>query len=190
MSSQDQDTGVRGGRSWRTPTAVNGGPRGVPDNGSTCRRACLPATDISGTSPSHPGEDIALSPRPWKVWQRRLQQADGPFLTSPGRPSPSKVPRRHGGSPLTTGQVCRKNRSDASSLLPRKLSKNPGTREGRVTQACRRPPLGRRGGEKTGCAPPRCASQQLRQALRAPRRGVGGKTARHKVLESQAMTSS
>ena len=122
--------------------------------------------------------------------QRRLQQADGPFLTFPGSPSPSKVRRRQGGSPLTTGRVCRKNRSDASSLLPRKLSKNPGTWEGRVTQARRQPPLGRRGGEKTGCAPPRCSSQQLRQVLRAPRRGVGGKTARHKVLESQAMTSS
>lgn len=55
--------------------------------------------------PSRPGEDVAPSPRPWKVRQRRLQQADGPFLTSP---------------PLTTAQVCRKNCSDASSLLPRK----------------------------------------------------------------------
>ena len=108
----------------------------------------------------------------------------------PGSPNPSKVRRRQGGSPLATGRVCRKNRSGASSLLPRKLSKNPGTREGRVTQARRQPPLGRRGGEKTGCAPPRCSSQQLRQVLRAPRRGVGGKTACHKVLESQAMTSS
>lgn len=85
---------------------------------------------------------------------------------------------RHGGSPLTTGQVCRKNCSDASSLLPRKLSKNPGAREGCVTQACQRPPLGRRA-ENT-CVPPRGSSQQLRQVLRAPRRAEGGGTTRSK----------
>lgn len=138
---------------------------------------------IAPVRPLPPGRGRRSSPRPWKVGQRRLQQADR-------SPSPSRVPRRHGGSPPTAGQVCRKNRSGASSLPPRKFSENPGTREGRVTQACRWPPLGRSGGEKTGCAPPRRASQQLRQAPRAPRWGVGGKAARHKVLESQAMTSS
>ena len=72
-----------------------------------------------------PGEDMAPSPHPWKVGA----EAENHFLTSPGTPRPSKVPRRHGCSPLTTGQVCRKNCSDTSSLLPKNLSKTLGHRK-------------------------------------------------------------
>ena len=62
-------------------------------------------------------------------WQRWLQQADNTFLTSLGTPSPSKVPQRHGCSPLRTGQVRWKNHPDASSLLLKNLSKTLGPRK-------------------------------------------------------------
>ena len=75
-------------------TGAGAGARG--ESARITQPAAEHASQQLWSVPSHPGKDVAPSPRPWKVGQRRLQQADGPFLTSPGTPSSSRVPQDTG----------------------------------------------------------------------------------------------
>lgn len=168
------------GRAWgghRESTAEAHAGRSVPPQSTSQGRARLQALPV-------PGEAMASSPHPQKVGAEVTPAGRWPLPDVPIHPpGPQKVTRRNGCSPFTTGQVFRKSCSDASSLLPQKLSQTLHLREEKVTHYTSMSPV-------TPSGEAVLKSIGKAGSARAPSQDAGGNTAVTKCWRDQVMNGS